>query len=293
MQITMEWAIIGLLAVVFMLLVFFSTSQAGAGLDPLREFFKLFGLDIGGGNELPEEVNILQSGNLAIKEFRMDGRDLLASGKISTVYGTEGSSKLNFTIEYPNGDFTYALESTVMKREANRWVERTKEILTSGQAENETYKYNIPWTVTADVNGLKLTARDLSNPNVYAERFIPVEAKLPKDYESGTPIRDGEFKAGVYEARKDSIFYVFGIRFDWRKKGGRTMSTADYKIKVTDYDYREGHGDNWAVWVYDVYPAENEWHELDCSQWDPSLELDPGDLRDSLTGTLEASCTWS
>lgn len=286
MQLTMEWAIIGLLAVVFMLLVFFSASQAGAGLDPLREFFKLFGLDIGGGNELPEEVNILQSGNLAIKEFRMDGRDLLASGKISTVYGTEGSGKLSFTIEYPNGNFAYALESTVMEREANRWVEKTKEVLISGQAENETYKYNILWTVTADVNGLKLTARDLSNPSVYAERFIPVEAKLPEDYESGTPIRDGEFKAGVYEAEEGSIFYVFGIRFDWRKKGGRTMSTADYKIKVTDYK------DNWAVWVYDVYPAENEWHELDCS-WVPfDVDLDPKDIKDSLTETLSGSCYW-
>lgn len=294
MKLPMEMVIIGLLAVVFVLFVFDSALQAGGGLNALSDFFaKLFGFKVE-GDELPGESSILQSGQLIIKEFKMnskelgiDDRDLLAFGKISIVYGTKGLSKLDFTIEYPNGRFEYALESTIMNKENNRWVETTKEILTSGQAENRTYEYNVPWTVTADVNGLRLTAQDLDNPSIYVERFIPVEVTIPEEYEPGTPIRDEEFKARVYEAEEGSIFYVFGINFDWSKKGGQTISTADYKIKVTDYK------DNWAVWVYDVYPAENEWHELDCSQWDPSSEADPDDLRDSLTGTLEASCTWS
>jgi len=219
----------------------------------------------------------LESEGLKIKEFKATlwkassnkVDDLLGLKELSVVYGMEGLRKVEFEIE--GRDFCHVLKTN-----------------------ERVLKVNGFWVPSANERILELSAW---NPEDKSKRVVkrlvvkPELPKLPRGYEKGEAVKGDLIYGVVSKAKTGSVFYVFGVGFDWSKKGGYTSATRDYKIKKVN-------GNEVEISVYDVYPDELKWHKLDCVSdfnvfgWGDKKAVEILKLKKGLLNVLAEYCGW-
>jgi len=236
---------------------------------------------------------ILENGNLRIKEFTGNKENLLEKEEWEIVFGMEGLQVFKYAIESSN-EFCYVLRTN-------------KEVIHRGSAKgtyNPERGSQTVWIPSAEDKIIELHAWEVNNPERKVVKRIYIgEMKLPdikKDdyinvipekYEPGKPVEEDKIYGEVKQAKVGDVFYVTEIRFQWYKKGGKSGGTADYKIKKIDNDKVE-------ISVYNLYPEQFKWHKLDCI-WDfhvfgigdqKYLEIEK--LKQGLMNALTEYCYW-